>query len=495
MHLLQFLSITSLILREHLAYAQYEDLFAGFNSTYSVTSTQIATSELTAGDVNDLQVATRYDLSQLANGGVSQDAFYQLPPLTNTTGPLQPGKLLKVQKFTDASNFSLPANTALSRIMYTTTNANGTVIPATAFIMWPFQPKQFQSTKPRCNGTINKAPVILWTHGTAGIAAEAAPSANRALWYGVDVVFPLVLEGYAVIAPDYAGLGLSRSWNGDEIPHQFGHSHTMARDALYSMKAALEAFPDTLQERFVVMGHSQGGGVAWAVAEALAAEKRRFGAIADGYLGSIPASPVVDIFNTVPQNSPIFVGSALKSIFPTFQLSDWFTDVGIQRALLLKNSLGGLPNSAFILFKNASQIIKPSFNETWYVDAFAQIANPGRREFKGPMLVLQGASDTLVTYDLVNRTVQETCDVNPDGDLAFHVVNGVSHVPLLDATRQVWMKWIEDRFEGKPLQEAGCVKTIVDSWLPLDRYILSGSSYPQWIGSEAKWAYGALLNN
>ncbi|KAJ8132382.1 hypothetical protein O1611_g1242 [Lasiodiplodia mahajangana] len=196
-----------------------------------------------------------------------------------------------------------------------TTNANATVIPETAFILWPFQPKQLQNTKLRCNGTGVKASATLWAHGTAGIA--------------------------------------------------------------------------------------------------------------DGYLGCIPASPVVDVFNTVPQNSPIFVGLALDFICPTFQLSDRSTNVGIQRILLFKNALGGLPNPAFFLFRNATQIIKPSFNETLYANAFAQIANPGGEAFKGPKLVPQGTNDALVVYDFVNCTAQDTYEVNPDDDLEFHIVNGV----------------------------------------------------------------------
>ncbi|KAI1324412.1 hypothetical protein F5Y16DRAFT_402475 [Xylariaceae sp. FL0255] len=84
------------------------------------------------------------------------------------------------------------------------------------------------------------APVVLWTYGTAGLTAARAPSAHRALWYGDNALFPLALAGYAVFAPDYAGFGISASWDGSLIPHQYETSLAGAYDAFYGLRAAWE---------------------------------------------------------------------------------------------------------------------------------------------------------------------------------------------------------------------------------------------------------------
>ncbi|RYC58000.1 hypothetical protein CHU98_g8198, partial [Xylaria longipes] len=115
---------------------------AGFNSTFSLSQSQIEAANLTASIASDIEATTRFDRSQLANGGSYEDDFYTIPPLASH-GALKAGQLLKVQEVTDPASFTLPPNTALSRILYTTINLNGTVIPASAFVLWPFQPRVF----------------------------------------------------------------------------------------------------------------------------------------------------------------------------------------------------------------------------------------------------------------------------------------------------------------------------------------------------------------
>ncbi|KAI0847620.1 putative secretory lipase [Daldinia vernicosa] len=448
----------------------------GFNSSFALSNSQIESANLSSTAVTNINIAINFDRSQLANGGPAEDSFYDLPPLSGT--PI-PGTLLKVQEFTNASSFVIPPNTALSRILYTTSNLNGTVVPASAFILWPFTPKKFQTG----NGSEStKAPAVLWTHGTEGFFASAGPSTHRALWYGHEAPFTLALAGYAVVAPDYAGLGIHKSWDGSEIPHQYLMSQTSGHDALYALQASLEAFPDVLDERFAVIGHSQGGGVAWGVAEVLAAKgDDEFKGLVDGYLGTIAVSPTTDAF--VGQLGFIlpWIGMILPSIFPDFDLSTWLTPLGIARTKLLQEVEGGAGVSTQ-LFLSGDKIIQDGYDKTWYVDAYGKLANAGRKAFKGPLLVIHGTEDYYIPENVTAATVRATCEAFPDGDLEYLVVNGTWHVPTLDATRQTWLKWIEDRFEGRALEKAGCVKSSLESFLPLERYQATGNSFPQFAG-------------
>ncbi|KAH8895240.1 alpha/beta-hydrolase [Thozetella sp. PMI_491] len=455
----------------------------GFNSSFSLSAAQIAAANLSDSTVASLNNILNFDRSQLANGGPSEDDFYTLPPLTNETGPLEPGILLKAQPFTDLTSYALPPNTALSRILYTTTNINGTVIPTSAFVLWPFQPRQVQQKKEAA------APAVLWTHGTSGFFRSAAPSSHRALWYGDYAPFALALAGYAVVAPDYAGVGISTSWDGTPIPHQYLMSPASARDALYAMQAALEAFPDLLTEEFVTVGHSQGGGVAWGVAEAIAQDP----SLGPGYLGTVAGSPTTDAFSGVPEFIVSWTSLAMKGIFPDFEPSTVLSPLGIARTALLKEVQGGISASQY-LFLTGETIILDNYNETWYVDAYSKLANAGRKPAKGPLLVIQGTEDAYVPYSVTAPTVEDTCALYPETDLEFLVVDGVGHVPVLDASRHTWMQWIEDRFTGKATAGIQCRRTELNSFLPIERYQKTGNSFPMWAGA-AEYSYETPLGS
>ncbi|KAM5345671.1 hypothetical protein ACJ41O_011532 [Fusarium nematophilum] len=372
-----------------------------FNSSFKLTPSQIEAAQLDDALAESVQNVVNFERSQLAFGGPTEDAFYALPPLNNETNPLQPGQILKVEPFTDPTNFSIPANTALSRIIYTTTNSNGTLIPASGFILWPFTPRKLGDNSKNTNAP-GKAPVVIWTHGTSGFFASQAPSAHRGLWYDHSAPFTLAEAGYAVFAPDFAGLGVSTSWDGSEIPHQYHASLTTAHDTLYGFRAALEAFPEKLSQDFVVMGHSQGGGVAWAVAEALAKEQDEFEDLSSGYKGSIAASPTTKVFSGPAPFILPSVGQMLQSIFPTFRLEDWLTPLGVARTKLEREIQGGV--GVFQQLFLGADVFKPEYNETWYVDAFSKLGDAGRKDFKGPLLVVQGTEDSYVPYDVTRET-------------------------------------------------------------------------------------------
>ncbi|KAI1741337.1 hypothetical protein F4680DRAFT_74719 [Xylaria scruposa] len=478
---------------------------AGFNSTFALSAAQIKAANLSTLAVANLEAAVRFDQSQLANGGSYEDDFYTLSNNNEETETTEPGKLLKVQRVTDPSSFTLPANTALSRILYTTTNLNGTVVPNSAFVLWPFRPRVFNSSSSSSSSSSTKgkaasAPVVLWSHGTAGFFGPAAPSTNRGLWYANAAPFTLALDGYAVVASDYAGLGVDKSWDGSDIPHQYLASRVSAHDGLYALRAAREAFAGLLSDEFVSFGHSQGGGVAWGVAEVLAEEEKEsnFADLKTGYRGSIAGSPTTDLFTGTPYLILPFVSLGLKGIFPSFDLTEWFTSLGIARLDLFREIRGGIAEaqSLFLDPTSGPVIREDSWNQTWYVDAYGRLGNVGSRPFVGPLLVIQGTADVYIPYPVTTKTVEDTCrfleSEKIGGDLEYLVVNGTMHVPTLDATRPIWLKWIADRFEGRPVERPGCVTTNLESWLPLEDYILTSDSYLQFAG-EPEYAFETPL--
>lgn len=66
------------------------------------------------------------------------DEFYSIPDKFNPS--MKPGTLLRVESHTNLANYTVPSGLTMSRIMYTSQNLNGTVVPASAFVLWPYAP-------------------------------------------------------------------------------------------------------------------------------------------------------------------------------------------------------------------------------------------------------------------------------------------------------------------------------------------------------------------
>ena len=460
----------------------------GFNASVSLTEEQIELGKLSKDSVKDIEIILNFERTQLAFGGPHEDDFYTLPELSNkTVADLEPGVLLKSQPVTDVTAYAVPPNVALSRIMYTTTNQNGTILPATAFVLWPYTAKNFGDDHDDDQGA-SKAPAVLWAHGTSGFFANAAPSAHRSLYQEHQGPFPLAQEGYAVVAADFAGIGVSKSWDGSNIPHQWLNSPAAALDSLYALRAAKEAFESQLSGEFVVMGHSQGGGVAWGTAELLQSAQDEFADLVKGYRGTVAFAPTTDLFNGISEFILPGVGLAVDSIFPDFELSNWLTPLGVARAKLL-SQIEGTVAVLQQLVSTGEEIIRPDYKDvSWHAAAYEKLSNAGNKDFKGPLLVIQGTEDVYVSHNVTEKTADNTAELFPDNDLEFITLPGVGHTPSLDATRSLWIKWIADRFEKKPVKKSGFVKRELESFLPIEQYLKSGTSFMLWSG-KPEWTH------
>ncbi len=100
-------------------------------------------------------------------------------------------------------------------------------------------------------------PVVLWAHGTVGIASTCAPSLNVRSPRDIQYLDTWLSLGFAVVAPDYAGLG-------SQGLHHYLNSRAEAYSVLDSLLAARSVFP--LQNRVVLVGQSQGAHAAFAAA-------------------------------------------------------------------------------------------------------------------------------------------------------------------------------------------------------------------------------------
>ncbi|KAL8955243.1 MAG: hypothetical protein Q9183_006730, partial [Haloplaca sp. 2 TL-2023] len=297
-----------------------------FASNYRISPQQQLDAQIDDLVANNIEVALNFERSNHANGSVQDEPFYRVP---SNASDAPPGALLKLQISANTSAYTLPPNTALSRILYQSRTLNGTAVPASAFILWPYTPRVEH----------DGYPVVGWAHGTSGEFGNCAPSHIRNLWYQFTAPYTLALQGYVVVAPDYAGLGVNRNINGEEIRHEYLANPAHANDMFYSVQAAQTAFA-SLSKRFVMMGHSQGGGAAWAAA------RRQVEEPVHGYLGAIAGSPITNIGNLLDLSGgatgdvvALFT-NALPAVFPQFNESDFLTPAGLARFALIKELQG-----------------------------------------------------------------------------------------------------------------------------------------------------------
>lgn len=100
-------------------------------------------------------------------------------------------------------------------------------------------------------------PVVAWTHGTVGVAHDCAPSLNPRTPRDSQYLNTWLSLGYAIVAPDYAGLG-------SEGLHHYLNARAQAWSSLDSIKAAQKIFP--LKNQIILVGQSQGAHAAFASA-------------------------------------------------------------------------------------------------------------------------------------------------------------------------------------------------------------------------------------
>ncbi len=135
------------------------------------------------------------------------------------------------------------------RILYATTDALDRPISASALIVAPTAPTA-PDAGPR--------PLVVWAHGTGGIARGCAPSLGDDSPGSIPNLAAALARGWVVVAPDYPGLGTV-----GPNPYLIGQGE--GRAVLDAIRAARRLSGLTIANRAVIVGHSQGGHAAlWA---------------------------------------------------------------------------------------------------------------------------------------------------------------------------------------------------------------------------------------
>ena len=346
------------------------------------------------------------------------------------------GTLLKVEKDVDTFKYLLPPATALSRVMYQSENLSGALVPVSALVLWPYPPR----SQP------DGYPIVAWAHGTSGLSPDCAPSRHKNLWQHFLAPYQLALQGYMVVATDYAGLGVNKQPSGKSIVHEYLASPSHANDVIYSVRAVQSAFPE-LSKDFVVIGHSQGGAAAWAVAQRQAAKP------VAGCLGSVAVSLVTTILDELePFRSVLGVAvcSGMASAFPQSNLESILTPEGERRLAAVQQLGAGVASATALLL--GPGLLQADWEQDQNVREYLSLIANGGKEVGCPILVIHGESDPRLSPTVATKAVEKTMALFPKSHLEYILLPHVTHTPALLASQRMWMDWIEKRFAGREVK-------------------------------------------
>lgn len=218
------------------------------------------------------QTASELDARyMLGDGEVS--AFYDF------SGKIpKPGTLLRQENLTDEQ--SVPGAAEAIRLLYSSTDGladGGPVVVSGALFL------------PKGDPPKDGWPLLLWSHGTVGIADKCAPTWTGYVPFHDEHLSQWLSEGYAIVASDYQGLGTKGT-----------HPYLATRPAAYSNLDVIRAvqsanFP--VSSRVVLAGQSQGAGATIATA---------------GYAEEY--APELDIRAAIATGVPFFTPDALLAV-------------------------------------------------------------------------------------------------------------------------------------------------------------------------------------
>lgn len=362
------------------------------------------------------------------------DDFYAAP----VTVPAEPGRLLRSEPFTR----TVPGGATAHRILYTTTRDDGVPAIASGIVVTPAVAS-------------GPTPVIAWAHGTTGWAPGCAPSVlDEPFESGALFILDQVVErGWSLVMTDYVGLGTSS-------PHPYLIGQGEGRSVLDALRAARELPAVALAEDTVIWGHSQGGHAAlWAgsLAPTYAPELTIAGVAALAPASNLPA--LVEVIGTITGGSlfAAYVVQAYTDNYPDVRFDDYVRPGA--RVIVREMAQRCLSEPSMLVSLIGSLVLdKP----IWHADpASGPLAERLRENIPAgvipaPLLIGQGAADTLILAEAQDAFVAERCAAG--GSVDYRTYDGRDHIALVEPDSPAvtdLLQWTAARFAGGEIA-TGC---------------------------------------
>jgi len=350
------------------------------------------------------------------------EAFYTVP------GPLPPGPPGALIRAVPIAGPSVLPDSRAWAILYHSRDFDGRDVAVSGVVVAP------PGAAPP-----GGRPVVVWGHGSSGLADRCAPSRGGVMGaFGRDPLGGLLQQGDVVAATDYQGLGtpgLAR--------HAIGLS---AGHAVLDAARAARGLDAGASGRVVLDGHSEGGhAVLWAaeLAGAYAPELQ--------VLGVAASAPGAELATTLKltRDRPTTVTSGAMYIVVAWSDAyrlplDVLTPAGRKavdrvRTTCLEELAAG---PAIVAVHPADLLTTPPW------PALLARNTPGHAATPAPILLAQGADDDRVTPAATRALVRRLCRRGDTVEQRSYQHTGHFDIPKV-ATDDV-AAWIGDRLAGRP---------------------------------------------
>lgn len=353
---------------------------------------------------------------------------------------------------------SLAAASRSVLLDYSMTGVSGDIVTARAQLFEPTTPAPADGHA-----------LVVWAHGTTGIANACQPSLSFENFGNATAINALLLAGYAVLAPDYEGFGTDRIH-----PYYIRSSHANA--ITQSIPAVHQVTGFNLSDDWAVVGHSQGGHVAMAAARATPLEAYPLQAV-------VALAPGTDLkpfsdraFEAIDQKVAegdtqnaferlfymnvyaAFVAHAVQEVNPSFDAKSIFGEsmVPIIDTAIDESFCGRYANTVdIILLRHFESGGTPGdfqgLKRDWYnvaeiasrleIEAFADEPQ------SAPLLILQGDADRQVPVAATSAFVAGQRALGTD--VTYEIIAGARHGDVGHSEFGRVISWLADYFPAR----------------------------------------------
>jgi len=341
----------------------------------------------------------------VACGGGSSDDNSEIVDPSGTPANNIQNPVVKVDAYTSTNLGSVAAESSI--LTYKMLGQSGQEVQATSLVFTP-------NTPPPVGGW----PIVVWAHGTTGVADACAPSKAALTDSTKDLISKLLAAGYVVVAPDYEGLGTSGI-----------HPFLNVKSEAFSITDAVVATRNYLSQRnlltskkWLTVGHSQGGNAALGAAQYASRAQLDY----KGTVAVAPASNLGSILvagEAQVTNAPIdikiatyaqldtytaLVTAGIRNTQPSFDYGQVFTSQISSIAAQAENLCSGPLYGVF--YEGMSNYAKdhngtldgftrtqPNFMAVPTVKTFLdKDSQPLQTKVSTPIIIYQGLADTTV---------------------------------------------------------------------------------------------------
>lgn len=357
------------------------------------------------------------------------DGFYAQPdPLPD--GP--PGAVLRSEPIARP-----PAGSKAFRILYRSRSYSGAAVALSALLFVPTRP-----------AAVDGRSVVALTHGTVGVASSCAVSGGRTFFSDVDGLARFMRAGYAVVVPDYEGLGTRG-------PHPYLVGEATAHATLDAVRATRAFDPAGASERFIVWGIGQGGHAALFSGQEASAYAPEL-----ELAGVATAAPVANIGRLLAVNRDTTFGRVVAAytlaswsrVYPQVKL-DTIVDAATRERIdaLSKRCVPADHSPVKEALGDLDLKLGYRTKDPWAAEPLRSLLArnaPGARPIPVPVIVTQGTADRLVRPGLTARFVRYLC--REGVTVQYRPSRAVAHTDVGEKTAPYVSKWIVGRFAGEP---------------------------------------------